>query len=215
MTLLVVAAARFEAEQSLAVLKTFDPSVEFFELGVGPLPAAKSEARLFERCRGKDVIYIGSCGSFYPFETLHLTTVDEVHWMPPCMRTGIASYPEQFWQKPYKCPEAILPLLKKSVLTTPSISLVDHFAPNIVSKLPPIHSLTENMELYTVMDALLQARSLHTILGVTNQVGPEGSKQWEKNFREIAKMTAEFLQQMFSTGVLKSGALGIKHQPND
>ena len=195
MTLLVVAAARFEAEQSLSVLKSVDPTVEFFELGVGPLPAAKAEAALLEKCRGKDVLYIGSCGSFYPFEGLHLTSADEVHWMPPCMRTGIASYPEEFSMKPFQCPESPLELPRKSVLTTPSISLVDHFAPEVLSIIPHRNSLTENMELYCVMGALLQARSLHTILGVTNQVGPEGSRQWEANFREIAKMTAEFISR--------------------
>lgn len=192
MTLLVVSAVFFEAEASLHVLKKKDPSLEYFELGIGPLHAAKSAAALKEKCRGKDVLYLGSCGSFYAFDKAHLITVDTVYWMPPCLRAGLSGAPEGLYP-PYTFPEASLPLPKKSVLTSPTVSLTDHFDTDLETKLPSKEDLVENMELYACAEALLEAKSLHTILGVTNQVGPEGRKQWASNFRDIAFLTSEFL----------------------
>jgi hypothetical protein len=193
--LLVVSAIRFEAEASLEVLKKQYTSVDYFEIGVGPLAAAKSEARLGDLCTGRTVLYLGSCGSFYEFEKPTLVTVDKVYWMPPCVRTGIAEIPERFFPSPIEFPKPTLDLPQKSVLTTPSISLVSNFAPKISESLEPHSSLVENMELYACAEGLLKARSLHIILGVSNQVGPDGRRQWAQNFRDAAYRTAQFLEK--------------------
>lgn len=190
MSLLVVSAVQFEAEASLEVLK----HAEYFEIGIGCLAAAKSEAALAERCRGRDVLYLGSCGSFYPFEKVHLITADKTFWMPPCLRTGIAGAPEHLYP-PIEFPESKFDLPRKSVLTSPSVSLVSHIEPHVQSTLPPKDHLVENMELYACANALLQSRSLNVILGVTNEVGPEGRKQWAASFRKVATLTAEFVDR--------------------
>lgn len=192
MSLLVLSAARFEAEQSLEVLKK-KYAVEYYEIGIGPIPAAKSDVHLQEICKGRDVLYLGSCGSFYPYEDLHLITVDKVYWMPACLRMGLSSVPEGLYS-PYEF-QISNSLEKKSVLTSATISLVDMIDEKQKFNLPPAQHLVENMELYACAPSLLKAKTLNIILGVTNQVGPQGHDQWLANFKKIAKMTAEFLER--------------------
>ncbi len=193
MSLLVVSAFKPEAKPTLELLTKNKVPFEYFQLGVGPIHAAKSEALLKKAARGRTVLYVGSCGSFYSFKDLHLVSVDSVYWMPPCLRTGIAKIP-LILHKPIYFPNSEISLPKKAVLTSPSVSLVNAFAENVEKNLPSKELLVENMELYACAEALLEAKSLYVILGVTNEVGPSGSKDWEKNFKEIAHMTASFVE---------------------
>ena len=196
-SIIVISAIPFEAQETCSVLREHLPCTEYALVGVGPIAAAKSEAVLAEKCKGKIALYIGSCGSFYEFEKPHLVTTQRVHWMPPCIRTGIASAPEHLYQ-PYDLSIPRLNLPIKTVLTSPSISLVNDFSPTLYQRLPPSSDLVENMELYSCGRGLTQALSLHIILGVTNGVGPEGRKQWAMNSRHVAKMTAEYVRSNIS-----------------
>lgn len=200
MSLILVAAVQFEALPSLEVFRNLDLPVEFFELGIGPINAAKSAAKLANKCKDKNVLYIGSCGSFYPFQAPHLITVEKIFWMPPCVRTGIAGHLDGL-HPPYSL-KANLALPVRSVLTSPSISLIDEISTSIAANLPSRESLVENMELYACFSGLQQARSLRILLGVSNAIGPQGRIQWQTHFKTVAKMTAEFIlehQTLFKT----------------
>ena len=190
---LLFSAARFEAEPSLEVLKNKYGSVDYFEIGIGPLAAAKSEAHLQEVCAGRIVYFVGSCGAFYPFHELHLVTVDTVYWMPTCVRMGLGGFPESLFPK--KSLSTKLDLPKKSVLTSVSVSLSCEISETVAKTLPPKDQLVENMELYACVDALAKAEEIHIILGVTNQVGNKGRLQWAENFQRVAELTAEFIRR--------------------
>lgn len=193
-SILVISAIPAEAQDVYSVLKEALPCTEYAMVGIGPLDAARAEAGLAEKCKGKIALFIGSCGSFYEFEKPHLVTVKDVHWMPPCIRTGIASVPEHIYQ-PYVISYPKLDLPVKTVLTTPSISLTDDFNPNLYRKLPPKSELVENMELYACARGIMNALSIHVILGVSNAVGPEARKQWAYNFKPVVKLTTDYVRE--------------------
>ncbi|MBI2602370.1 MAG: hypothetical protein HYW48_04875 [Deltaproteobacteria bacterium] len=204
MSLLVVSAAHFEAQATLELLEKRNVPASFFLLGVGPIHAARAEQRLGEASKGKDVIYVGSCGSFYPFEDLHLVSIDRAYWVPPCYRTGISDNLDGLYP-PIKFPPGIFSLPKfglpvKKLLCSPTISRVDHFDERIAKTLPSPDELVENMELYVCARALIDnARSVNVILAVTNRVGPEGRLQWKRNFANGAALTAQFVTSHISS----------------
>lgn len=193
MSLLVVSAVKFEALPSLESLRSLNTHIDFFELGIGPINAAKSAAVLTEKAKNKNVLYLGSCGAFYPFEAPHLITVDKILWMPPCVRTGIAGHLDHL-HPPYST-KVNLDLPICSVLTSPSISLTDEISPNLVAILPSRERLVENMELYACFGGLEYARSVQILLGVTNAIGPQGRIQWQTHFKTVAKLSAEFIDE--------------------
>lgn len=189
---LLVSAVRFEAEAALSVLRQKDDEWDYFEVGIGPLNAAKSEAALAAVAVGKRVVFIGSCGSFYPFQRPHLVSIDTVFWMPPCVRTGLAQMPDGIHPPVALAPSGFPLLPKKKLLTTPSISLRDDILPNL--DLPARDDLVENMELYACIGGMLaNAAKFDVIMGVTNQVGPLGREQWRANFKHVTQMTADFI----------------------
>ncbi len=203
MSLLVVSAVRFEAEPSLQILRDKGLAFTFFELGIGPLNAARSAVRLGELCRNRTVLFLGSCGSFYPFHAPHLLTVDTVWWLTPCVRAGIAGFPEHV-HPPFSLPQTRLALPVKTVLTAASISLSSDFAPAVRAKLPDPEHLVENMELYACIEALLEAKTLDLILGVTNAVGSQSRAQWASHHRRVAQLTAEFLEESYDLESVRS-----------
>ena len=90
--ILLISAARFEAKPSIEILRKNNIKYDYFEFGIGPIHAAKSAEKLKERAKGKNVIYLGSCGTFSDFREPYLATVDQVHWMPTAERMGLAKY---------------------------------------------------------------------------------------------------------------------------
>ncbi len=196
MSLVVVSAVRFEAEATLELFVRLGIPHEYFSVGIGPLHTARSSVELRERCRGRDVLYLGSCGSFYTFAEPHLVTTQNVYWMPACLRTGIAGFPEHIYPK-IVLPPTKLPLPQKDVLTSASVSLTSDFADDVRAKLGSAENLVENMELYACADALRESQSLSIILGVTNEVGPQGRSQWATHFKAVAQMSADYLASRF------------------
>ena len=89
------------------------------------------------------------------------------------------------------CSSDLFKLPKKTVLTTSSVSLDASINLDTYSN-PDI--LIENMEAYSIIGEVIEAASsIDVIFGITNAVGPDGSKDWEKNFLEVANMTARFI----------------------
>lgn len=193
MKILLVSAVRFEAQDILSACENLGREIEYFEVGIGPIHAAKREESLAREAKGKHVIYIGSCGGFYDFTSPHLVSVEKVLWMPPCLRTGLAQEPEGL-HKPFEIPSEIktFDLPQKTLLTSPTVSLKDDILESL--RLPPASELVENMELYSCVGGILSsAKKFDVVLGVTNQVGPNGRLQWRENFRKVAKMTSDFV----------------------
>jgi len=193
MSLLIVAAVEFEVLPLTKELQKKNISFDFFPVGIDPLSAARASEKLAHGCRGKDVIYLGSCGSFAPFKKPYLVKVKKTLWMPAGIRSGISDI-EPSWYKEITFPEGRLgqDLLEATVLTSPEISLTKTITrKNLLEE--DQETLYENMELYPVAEALKKAKNLDIILGVTNEICADSRKQWTENFQEVSYLMRDFI----------------------
>lgn len=185
-------AAKFEVAPVLSMLDKHQISYSYFEFGVGPINAAKSSVQLKEVVNNKNVIYLGSAGTFSSFDKPYLCKVNNVLWLPTAERMCLAKHMESLYQ-PLKIVDTHhfdLPI--KRVLTSTSVSLVNDICLDSVSER---HQLVENMEAYALLMELIDStKNLDLILGITNGVGPKGSEQWATYFMQIAQMTADYLE---------------------
>lgn len=198
---IVLAAVRFEAEPLLQVLNTKRLDFEFHEIGIGAIKAARSAARLQQVCEGKEVIYVGTGGSFGKFSEPLLVKAGRVLWLPPCLREGI-SWAIEGIDKPYDLPKSPVwaqELPERTIICSPTISKTVEMTSNIVAEyeLGRPEKLVENLELYSCAEAICSvAKSFVAILGITNAVGPEGRTQWRNNFKAVADMTAAYISDV-------------------
>ena len=124
------------------------------------------------------------------FKDPYLVTVESVYWMPTGERCGLAKVFDTLYPPVRLLPTLTLP--KRVLLTSTSVSMVD----TISVSLPPRGSLIENMELYPVAERLVSlAKRFDTIIGITNQIGPEASQQWQKNYHSVARLTGDFVSE--------------------
>lgn len=194
---LLVAAAKFELEPLLGALQQIGHTPTMHLTGVGAISAAKKARLLGDASRGRDVIFVGTCGSFSPFTKVHLVRASEIYWSPTCERLGM-SYTVKDSAPPIQLPEVATfakELPTRKVLCSPSISLV--------SKLPAGFSqdqTVENLELYScISEIAAQCSSLAVILAVTNTVGPDSHREWHQHFKVAAGKTAEFIANKLSS----------------
>lgn len=191
MNLVIVSAAKFEALPLLCELNEKKISYTYFELGIGPLATAKSEEKLEALCHKNHVIFLGTCGSFAPFEKPYLIKASKTYWMPTGVRTGISDFNHE-WYPPISFDNTKKnSLASKIILTSPEISLSKKIS--CESFLEASDECFENMELYPVAKALNKAHHLDIILAVTNELGPTARKQWQNNFKESAKLTKDYV----------------------
>ena len=202
MRVLVLAAQRYEAEPSLEILEgSAQLSVEFFELGVGPLMAQRQSLRL-PLDVGR-VIYLGSCGEFScsSLPQVRLVTSHKVCWSPSGARSEGADQiegtdPPITFHNHHRCLKDLESLVN---FTSPTITLNPKWLPQqLKADSSDLCRGTENMELYAVSPYLRQVASLILLLGVTNNVGWQSRVQWSMNKEEVAVKSAEFLKSHLS-----------------
>ena len=192
MKILVVSAVKFEVKPLLIEMKKKDYVFESFEIGIGPLKAARSSKELEKKCHGAHVIYVGTCGVFVPLEKPYLISAKETHWMPAGVRSGISDI-NPSWEPPVSfegIPQSH-DLQKGIILTSPEISLTKDFKNKEMKE--NSSSIYENMELYCVAEALKKSAKLDIILGVTNEIGPNSRSEWKENFKKLAKMSKSYI----------------------
>ncbi len=188
---LIISAVRFEAEATLASL---DPKMyDYVELGIGPVHALVGALKLREQATGRQVLYIGSAGTFGEFKEPYLTQVKRVWWLPTAERMGMAKYMPNLYPPLEMTKRTDLGLPDCEVFTSTSVSL-SALTSVIDSRLPALEESVENMEAYCVVAQLLPVVSqLDILLGISNQVGSKGSEQWQTNFRKVAELSAHFI----------------------
>lgn len=189
----IISAARFELEPLVNGLQQRGHTPDMLLTGVGAIAAAKKSRVIAEQCRGRDVIFVGTCGSFSSFSKVYLVRAQEVCWSPTCERLKLA-YTIKDSMPPLSLPDPppyLISLPPKKVLCTPGISLVGALPEGFSTE-----NTVENLELYScIAEIATQAQSLAVILAVTNLVGPESHLQWKQNFPIAAGMTAEYVIQ--------------------
>jgi len=188
---ILIAAAKFELDPLTNTLQARGHTPETRLTGVGALNAAKRAKQIADACRGRDVIFVGTCGAFSGFSKVSLVRATDVLWSPTCERLGM-SYTVKDSAPPINLPAPpawATKLPEKKVLCSPAISLV--------SRLPDgcsADSYVENLELYSCIGDIAQtAASLVVILAMTNTIGPDAHAEWRQHFAAAAGMTAEYI----------------------
>lgn len=194
--ILLVAAAEFEIDP---LRHGFLEHSQHALVGIGALQAAKNAHALSGLASGKDVVFVGSCGTFGKFSGLELVRATRVLWSPTSDRLG-DSYTIDGSANPYLTPEPPLWsqfLRPVTVLCSPSISttarLPDDYNPA---------SCVENIELYSCVQELLNcSKSFVAILAITNAIGKDAHQQWRENYLEAARKTADFVASSLSSSI--------------
>ena len=191
--LAVFSAAGFEAEPLLSVLAENQLDFVAHTFGVGALKAARSIVNLSQAARDRHAIFIGTCGTFGNFDGPSLISANEVHWLPTCERAGL-SYAIPDSAPPVKINRPLpwtSSLRVATVICAPNISLTNSLPPSLNPS-----NCVENIELYSCAEALQDsALSLSAILCTTNAVGPGAHEQWVRNFKNAARLTADFVRE--------------------
>ncbi len=196
---LVLAAAEFEVEKSLEVLRAQGQPFDFLELGIGSISAAYCLGFHKEKMSTYDkVIYIGTCGIFGDFEGLQLVRPKKCFYSDPAERFGLAySIPGQYpvYDLAALSGDSNADLTWVDVLSSGVITLTAEKSP---PKLDPSRPLVENLELYGASRCLASLKNLggvYIYLAVTNNIGPSAHKQWQDHYKKADQMTSETLQK--------------------
>lgn len=195
---ILIAAAKFELDPLTNSLQQLGHTPESKLTGIGALAAAKKSRALGDVCRGRHVIFVGTCGTFGPFQKVYLIRAQEVLWLPTAERLGFAYTVKD------SAPAITLPKAPAFCDSLPARRVICSPAISLVSKLPDgmqAESTVENLELYACIGEIAaQAASLAVILAVTNAVGPDSHTQWRQHFASAAGLTAEFISARLSKG---------------
>ena len=194
--LLILSAAEFEVRPLLAMLGRRGIDANSLEVGIGALEAASRAPGIATAAKGKNVVFIGTAGTFGAFTKPSLCTAGRVVWMPACERLGLGYGIPRGTVHQVKFPEPArfareLPAM--TVLCSPSISLDNRFDESIRAKLDP-RDCVENLELYSCARAITAtAASFEVVMGITNSVGPGAHEEWKAWHEEAAEMTAALI----------------------
>lgn len=199
--LVILSAAKFEADALLKSLEENSIAYDYLCVGVGALEAAKSAKIVGEFCRGKDVIFIGSCGIFGAFKNIELVQVGSIKWQPTGDREGLSytiensAPPIDSDIKPFRNIEVSLP--KCTMICAPGVSLKQHHAYE-----QALHC--ESLELYSVAAEILNScASFTSIFAITNSIGPDAHVQWKQNFILAYDLLAKYAGSLLIGECLK------------
>ncbi len=189
--MIVVAAAKFETEPLRNKLAP-QVGIDWLCCGVGVIAAAAAGQRLRISCRGREVIFIGSCGTFGKFKKIMLCRAQALHWSPTCARTGLSYAVDA--TPPLSCPSSScyndLPVAE--VFCAPNISLTN----TLPAAAPAGILCVENVEAYAFLSQLGDtASSVSVLLAITNAVGKDAHQQWQQHHAQAARLTAAYVMQ--------------------
>lgn len=180
-----VAAARYELG-----------SIDGFELGVGPIRAAATTARLLALHTPKSVVLIGTAGTYRrDHGTPSVIVARKVGWGHTATLCGVGYVPlppDPLWTDP-------------GLRTVCDTSLADVLTVGAITTDPTIARTwseewdVENMEAYGVALAAAQAGvPFLAVLGITNQVGPDAHAQWKTHRAAAEAMVQEQVRPLLA-----------------
>lgn len=199
---LLLSAAKFEIEPFIQFLKSFGHHIpDIASVGVGVIDAAASSKELTDRAKGKDVVFVGTCGVFGTFDQPAAYRVNQVLWLPCSDRLGFSYSISGLYPKIElleKSTGALSHLPAAAALCGPSISLVGDENGFVKDLLPPGYLGLENIELYPVAKTVLEVcRSFDVLLVTTNTIGSSAHSEWKRSFQDAAVLTQKILHQSF------------------
>ncbi|MBC61171.1 MAG: hypothetical protein CMP11_01840 [Zetaproteobacteria bacterium] len=189
---IICSAAKFEIEP---ILKLSQRKIRYLSFGIGSIKAAVMGQKFKNQLANSKLLIIGTCGSLSSFTKLELITVDKTFWLPTGQRIGQAWSLEQNIPSISLQPNPIFnDLVKKKVLTSPTISKNAIIDPKIEQEIGPKSELVENLELYTFLNEIKDSvKSVTCLLVVTNELCQNAREQWKSNHKLAANLTANYL----------------------
>jgi nucleoside phosphorylase len=174
-------------------------------LGVGNLESAiKLILRLKEVSSIKEVIFIGSCGTYdnsilaYPsfiagneYYYYEMSEFLNTSYVPELLRNHVSIETGLIGSQIIKN----LNIKKVNVNSPNSLTIVSK---KDISNFPP-QFLLENMESFGLAYACKEIGvGFTSLFAVTNEVGPQGSENWRKNYKNLAIELNNKISQFFS-----------------
>ena len=197
--MIIASAASFETEPLQAEVAKCATDVDWVLCGVGVLAAAATGQRLLSSCRGREVLFIGTCGTFSKFTQVALCRAQTLHWSPTCARAGLSYAVDETPPLPLNSSAYYDNLPAAEVFCAPNISLTN----TLPSAAPAGMLCVENVEAYACLSLLDKtAQSVDVLLAITNAVGKGAHRQWLQHHAQAAALTAKYVvQRRFMNGV--------------
>ncbi|OGG96452.1 MAG: hypothetical protein A2508_00835 [Candidatus Lambdaproteobacteria bacterium RIFOXYD12_FULL_49_8] len=172
--------------------------MEFSALGVGVLLAALKLAELLAKSQYSEVIFTGSAG-IYPGHGLEMGQLVEVNravLFDPSAEQGQGHYAQLQGGRQIPAGPRRFDLPRVAAASGIAITSDNQAAKRITQS----HGAqVENLELFGVALAAWQAqKSWSAVLGLTNQVGRQGQKEWKANYLELGGKACRFLADKLS-----------------
>lgn len=189
--MVIVSAAEFETKPLRTAL-TQQANVDWLACGVGALAAATAGQRLHIPCRGREVLFIGTCGTFNKFKQVELCRIKTLHWSPTCERVGLSYAVDETPPLPLNSSGCYDDLPAAEVFCAPNISLTNALPAAAQAGMLCV----ENVEAYACLSLLTKtARSIDVLLAITNAVGKDAHPQWQRYHIQAAELTATYVMQ--------------------
>ena len=188
--MLIISAAAFETKPLQAALAQ-QTSVDWLTCGVGVPAAAAAVAQAQTLCHDREVLFIGTCGTFAAFTQVTLCRAQTLHWSPTCARLGLSYAVDDTPPLSLNSSGCYNDLPAAEVFCAPNISLT-----NTLPDAQKGALCVENIEAYTYLSALRKtARTIDVLLGITNAIGKDAHQQWREHCQQAAALTATYVMQ--------------------
>lgn len=153
--------------------------------GIGGVAAAAGLSMLITVHQPTRIIALGTCGALGSGLSIgSLVSPRLVRWVDPNILAGNAHLPPSIHPPLQLTPWPDLP--PASCLQTPSLTLAAEHATLLKTLSEPGMATVEHLELYSMaFVAHSFGIPLTAILGVTNLVGPNGSRDWQANHSKV------------------------------
>lgn len=189
--MIIAAAAEFETEP-LRGKMTRQADVDWVCCGVGVIAAAAAGQRWQSLCRGREVLFIGTCGTFGTFKKIELCRAHTLHWSPTCARIGASYAVDKTPPRSLNCSAHYSDLPAAAVFCAPNISLTNTLPVTTQAGMLSV----ENIEAYAFLSMLCdRAQSIDVLLAITNAVGKDAHRQWQQHHAQAAQLTAAYVMR--------------------
>lgn len=187
--MIIVSAAGFETSPLLARCADQSIPVTYVECGIGVFLATICGENSRSLCAGQEVLFIGTCGTFVDFTAIEIVKGRSINWLPTARRLDLSyavdETPQLLLTSSLYCDD----LPARDIICAPDISKVC----TLPVSLQPTNCV-ENIEAYAFLRAIIPvAKTIDVILAITNAIGEEAHRQWQRNQQRAASLTAEYV----------------------
>ncbi len=182
-------------------------------LGIGKINAVMNLYKIYYKKFYKkklEIIFLGSCGSYkkisdlfiysnlfvnYDYASL-LKKAKPLESISSLIKTNIGDFLSNFLSYNTFLPKAIVNTTDSITLTSLSEDYFYKLNPDLEKLNLPV---VENLELYSIAKfCLIHEIPFTALLSITNRVGKNGSKEWEKNYQTLSIQLTNLLKNYLS-----------------